>query len=617
MRIASIKTQGVKPIQLFEVSDLNDVVVIAGPNGVGKSRLVNHLLNHLRDAGEKDIRITLEATDKTESQIWGKATLNTSELKDMRYLTQMLRRNHARSNYSSSILYFESNRSIQVIQPLQPSWKVSDPDNELLSWDFGLGGLRDRFNDTIHAIFRKVKGQEIEIGRRAQELKKRGDTLMPLDFNNPLDPFKDVFSRLLGPKILNDVELEKQTLTYLENGTSFTIDNLSSGEKEVLNITFDFLLRSPSHCIVFLDEPELHLHPELSFRLLTTLRSIGTKNQFILCTHSPDIISATLDQSVVFIAPPKSEGPISNQAIVVNDNDDTNQALRLLGHSIGIVALGRKIVLIEGTHSSLDKQTYGSILRWKFPSLVLLPAGGKQTLQTFNKTAMAILNKSLWGVEFFMLCDGDTSPSSDSTFDLESISHGRLRVLPKYHLENYFLDEEILSALFVDMEPSEHWLRSPKSIRGVLRDSAHSLVSYTVALMVAQKIRLAVGNIDILPDACHGKSSEDLTTLFAECVASETTRVADGLDASKIKGFVKDAYEEIQTLLAEDNNGWKDRLPGRPILSMFAARAKLDVSRIKTMYLQRALLQGVGPFQEIIDIFSDFERMGQPTANPH
>lgn len=36
-----------------------------------------------------------------------------------------------------------------------------------------------------------------------------------------------------------------------------------------------------------------------------------------------------------------------------------NRALRLLGQSIGIVALGKRIVLIEGADSSLDKQTYG------------------------------------------------------------------------------------------------------------------------------------------------------------------------------------------------------------------------------------------------------------------
>ena len=97
---------------------------------------------------------------------------------------------------------------------------------------------------------------------------------------------------------------------------------------------FDFLLRNPSDCIVIFDEPELHLHPELSYKLLQTLRTVGENNQFIFCTHSADIITASLDQSVIFMAPPLTTE--QNQAIVVREDDKTHEALKLLGQSIGI-----------------------------------------------------------------------------------------------------------------------------------------------------------------------------------------------------------------------------------------------------------------------------------------
>lgn len=248
---------------------------------------------------------------------------------------------------------------------------------------------------------------------------------MALDFEDPLVPFKEVFAQLLAPKVLIDAEIKNQRLTYEYEGQVFGLETLSSGEKEVLNITFDVLLRSPSHCIVFFDEPELHLHPELSYRLLNTLRSIGTRNQFILCTHSPDIISATLDQSVIFIAPKKANG--GNQAIVVKEDDQTNQALRLLGHSIGIVALGKKIVLIEGNSASLDKQLYGSILRSQFPSLVLVPSGGKQAITSFTAIMENVLEKSIWGVDFFMLCDRDAMPLTAEAVSIQAESKGKLR----------------------------------------------------------------------------------------------------------------------------------------------------------------------------------------------
>jgi predicted ATPase len=49
MRLQSISVANTPPVQLFSVSDLADVVVIAGPNGVGKTRLLGRLVSHLRN----------------------------------------------------------------------------------------------------------------------------------------------------------------------------------------------------------------------------------------------------------------------------------------------------------------------------------------------------------------------------------------------------------------------------------------------------------------------------------------------------------------------------------------------------------------------------------------
>ena len=431
-----------------------------------------------------------------------------------------------------------------------------------------------------------------------------------MDFKDPLEPFKEIFFQLLAPKILLDADLRNQRLTYSYEGQTFGVESLSSGEREVLNISFDFMMRSPSHCIVFFDEPELHLHPELSYRLLTTLRSIGTRNQFILCTHSPDIISAALDQTVIFIAPQKDAAAPINQAIVVKEDDETNQALRLLGHSVGIVALGKKIVLVEGTNASLDKQTYGSLLKAKFPSLVLVPTGGKQTIQSFSSVVSSVLDKSLWGVEFFMLCDGDTTPLGTEDGEIEKKSKGRLRSLPQYHLENYFLDENVLAKVFENMEPADSWLRSPEKIQAELRSIAKTLVSYTVALAVSRTFRLAVGNVDIMPKQCHGVTVEELSRLLKDAVSKEKGRVVDSLDDGKVAKAVIQIYGELNGLLDANDNRWKARIPGKQLLAKFAAKANIDPVRLKTLYLHIAAQHEPNPFQEVFDIFASFDSLG-------
>ncbi len=327
----------------------------------------------------------------------------------------------------------------------------------------------------------------------------------------------------------------------------------------------------------------------------------------------PDIISATLDQSVIFIAP-KKDGE-TNQAIEVKEDDETNQALRLLGHSIGIVALGKKIVLIEGQNSSLDKQTYGSLLQAKFPALVLVPTGGKESVQAFGTAISNVLEKTLWGIEFFMLCDGDTAPSGLEQSEIEMRSKGRLRVLPRYHLENYFLDEHVLARSFNEMEREDSALRDPTRIRETLRELARPLISYTVALQISRQFRLAVGNVDIMPKSCHALTSDDLQKLLMASVGGEKERVIKGLDEGAIASAIKKAHLELEGFIERDDDRWKTKIPGKTLLAQFASKANIALPRLKTLYLLHAQHQKPNPFQDVIDLFASFDTMGHAMAS--
>jgi len=381
MQLTAIFARDVKPLRLIDIDKLSDVVVFAGPNGVGKTRLVTSLLQHIQNLRhDPNFHISVKATSAYEKASWGKDALTTDNSSDINLLRQTIQRQGRRSNITSSFLNFESNRMIQQIQPFSWDWNFLDPFQEEIGWNFGMQNMTTRFQDMIHSIFRKLRSQREAIALHYDELRKtRSQAIVdatnpdeiadlkaskiqidPNNFPDPLQVFKEAFSQLLAPKELLDPEIKNQQLLYrTDDNQSLPISELSSGEREVVNIVFDFLLRNPSDCIVVFDEPELHLHPELSYRLLQTLRRTGARNQFIFCTHSPDIITASLENTVVFIGPPRD--PTFNQALVVKEDDDTYQALKLLGQSIGVISLGRKIVLIEGERGSLDKQTYGSL----------------------------------------------------------------------------------------------------------------------------------------------------------------------------------------------------------------------------------------------------------------
>jgi len=101
------------------------------------------------------------------------------------------------------------------------------------------------------------------------------------------------------------------TLAKADN--RFRVTQLSDGEKIILALAFDLVRRltlanpdleeptKEGHAIVLIDEIELHLHPTWQRRIVRRLRTAFPKCQFIMTTHSPQILSEVEAQDVRFL----------------------------------------------------------------------------------------------------------------------------------------------------------------------------------------------------------------------------------------------------------------------------------------------------------------------------
>jgi energy-coupling factor transporter ATP-binding protein EcfA2 len=74
------------------------------------------------------------------------------------------------------------------------------------------------------------------------------------------------------------------------------LDALSSGEKQVLQILLETMAVEESTIMV--DEPELSLHPDWQKRLVRSMRRVNSRAQFILATHSPELMLDVDDECV-------------------------------------------------------------------------------------------------------------------------------------------------------------------------------------------------------------------------------------------------------------------------------------------------------------------------------
>jgi len=109
-------------------------------------------------------------------------------------------------------------------------------------------------------------------------------------------------------------------------GVEIAIDNLSDGVKNMLTLVADIAYRcaklnpnldnasKQTEGIVLIDEIEMHLHPSWQQSVLHDLRTIFPNIQFIITTHSPQVLSSIKNSNIRIIDPINQEArvPIVN-----------------------------------------------------------------------------------------------------------------------------------------------------------------------------------------------------------------------------------------------------------------------------------------------------------------
>ena len=109
-----------------------------------------------------------------------------------------------------------------------------------------------------------------------------------------------------------------------------------------------------------------------------------------------------------------------------------------------------------------------------------------------------------------------------------------------------------------------------------------------------------------MPPACHGKDPALLTQLFEERRVAEAGRVLYALDKEHLAGVVRQEFDRLADFLQRDNDEWLRLIPGKSVLKQFSAKAQLDMTRLKRLYLNAAQNIDPDPFSEVRAIFASF-----------
>jgi hypothetical protein len=142
-------------------------------------------------------------------------------------------------------------------------------------------------------------------------------------------------------------------------------------------------------------------------------------------------------------------------------------------------------------------------------------------------------------------------------------------------------------------------------IRLALKDIARNHVSYAAALSTAAYFREKIGNVDLMPKGCNGKSTDELVKLMLARSGEERTRWE--LDDAEIKKHIERLMHTIEDSLLKDTDEWKALIPGRVILKSFCAKTPLQYDAFRTAFINAAERVPTNPFDDIVQIFEHFD----------
>lgn len=250
--ISRIEIQSLWSGRKHIVWNLNpEVNILSGVNGVGKSTILNKMINKLHGEGAE-----------LKNGFVPGVTVDFSPV-------------------DATTVRFDVIRSFD--NQLIPGTILTKVDQE---------GIRSELDWRIYSLQRRYLDYQVNIGNRMIDILTgggEGAQEKAMEVAKAKTHFQDLIDELFKDtsKRIDRTSNELRFLQYQERLSPYT---LSSGEKQMLVILLTVLLQDCRPYVLFMDEPEVSLHVEWQEKLIGIARSLNPNAQIILTTHSPAVV---------------------------------------------------------------------------------------------------------------------------------------------------------------------------------------------------------------------------------------------------------------------------------------------------------------------------------------
>ena len=368
-----------KAIKLFSfISKVDSTTVIIGANGAGKSSLINELR---------------------------KNSIDEMYVLPAQKLLYFVSNIHDRNGISRE-------RYIQDLKKVDLKYETIDLYQSKIENDFS-----NKFTKLITLL---VKDYTNIVTRKSRKEKDLPLTLW--------DRVEYIWNQIF-PEIKFELEPDDRVVKVEKNGSKYSINGLSDGERCILFYIGSVLL-APENSYIVVDEPETFLNAAVYNELWDLLISERSDCQFVFASHNMDFVQSRTNATYIWCK--KFEAPYNLEYQKLDDS--LNLPLNLLTEVSGTK---KPILFCEGTKTSIDYQIYSKLFS-EF-CFVKPVQGHKQVIQhtkAYNNLQL------LHGNTAYGIIDNDWMNESS----IQEQKEQNIFVLPFNEVEMMLVDEAVVKS---------------------------------------------------------------------------------------------------------------------------------------------------------------------------
>lgn len=273
-----------------------DTVILAGENGTGKSTVLDVLYKMSFHSVDCEFTVELENEGKSLTLRYYFKTSDNGNgylyVNDGKGLDAMIISGDAKNRYKFSGLFSDVDINFK-------GETISNVTS--LELDAFTGSKRSNQNLPKEIKQLLVDIQTLDDADVSRACRENSDkTIKDLQVKERMPRFTNAFNKMFSSLSYSRVENKQghKEILFMKNGVPIAIDQLSSGEKQIV-YRGCFLLKdvnAMNGAFVFIDEPEISLHPSWQEKIMDYYKGIFTDaegkqtSQIFAVTHSPFVI---------------------------------------------------------------------------------------------------------------------------------------------------------------------------------------------------------------------------------------------------------------------------------------------------------------------------------------